>query len=168
MLWPTRSHLWPIKLGIGRIEYIFTYYCWCYIFQYCIAKAGEQLTELHLNYDKCSEYPLEFVENKQEHVGFEIKRKMTLTKDKLCLKYNDYLTLQGIPSEAYKYCIGNRSALEWIVDQYQLKEDARSGIINNPNFPEDPKYIVKLIGKIVTVSIETVNIVTNLPSLDTN
>ena len=132
------------------------------------AKAGDQLIELHLNYDKCLEYPLEFVENIREHVSFEIKGKMALTKDKLCLKYNDYLTLQGIPSEAYKYCIGNRSALVWIVDQYQLKEDARSSITNNPNSPEDPKHIVKLIGKIVTVSIETVDIVNNLPPLDTN
>ena len=58
-----------------------------------------------------------------------------------------------------------RSALEWIIDQYRVKEDKRSGIINDPNREDDPQYIVKLIGKVITVSLETVEIVEGLPEL---
>ena len=54
-----------------------------------------------------------------------------------------------------EYRLGNRSTLEWIVDQYRVKTDKRSGIINDPNREADPQYIVKLIGKVIAVSLET-------------
>ena len=53
--------------------------------------------------------------------------------------------------------------LFFIIDQYRIKTDKRSGIVNDPNREDDPQYIVKLIGKIITVSLETVKIVKNLP-----
>ncbi len=84
---------------------------------------------------------------------------------KTTLIYNDFLTLAGIPAEAHRYKLGNRSALDWIVDQYQIKTDKRSGITNDPNRPDDPQYIVRLIKKIVTVSLETMKIVDGLPKL---
>ena len=90
---------------------------------------------------------------------------MKLSKDKTLLKYNDYLTLDGIPVEVYKYRLGNRSALEWIVDQYRVKTDKRSGIVNDPNRTDQPRYIVDLIGRVITVSLKTVEIVKNLPPL---
>ena len=56
-------------------------------------------------------------------------------------------------------------ALEWVIDQYRVKTDKRSGIVNDPNRADDPQYIVKLIGQVITVSLETVDIVENLPVL---
>ncbi len=91
---------------------------------------------------------------------------MRLIKDKTAIVYNDFLTLSGIPPEAFEYKLGNRSALEWIIDRYQIHRDKRSGIVNDPNRPDDPQYIVKLIGKVITVSLETVGIVKALPSLE--
>jgi predicted helicase len=44
--------------------------------------------------------------------------------------------------------------------------DIRSGIINDPNNPDAPEYIVKLIGKVITVSVETVTIIKELPKLE--
>ena len=79
--------------------------------------------------------------------------------------YNDFLTLDGIPPKALAYRLGNRSALEWIIDQYRVKEDKRSGIINDPNREDDSQYIVKLIRKVITVSLETMEIVEDLPKL---
>lgn len=61
--------------------------------------------------------------------------------------------------------MGNRSALEWVIDQYQVSTDRRSGIINDPNQPDDPQAIVRLIGQVITVSLETVRIVNSLPPL---
>ena len=92
--------------------------------------------------------------------------KMKLSKDQTQLVYNDFLTLDGIPEKAFDYRLGTRSALEWIINQYCVKIDKRSGIVNDPNRANDPQYIVKLIGKVITVSLETVKVVEGLPDLD--
>src|SRR5437879_308998 len=81
---------------------------------------------------------------------------MKLSKDKRSLIYNDFLTLSGIPPEVFEYRLGNRSALEWIIDQYQVSTDKRSGITNDPNRRDDPQYVLRLIGQVITVSLETV------------
>ena len=73
--------------------------------------------------------------------------------------YNDFLTLSGSPPEVFEYRSGNRSALEWIIDPYQVSTDKRSGITNDPNRLDDPKYIVRLIEQVITVSLETVKLV---------
>ena len=91
--------------------------------------------------------------------------KMRLSKDKTQLLYNDFLTLDGIPAAAFDYRLGNRSALDWIIDQYRVKTDKRSGIVNDPNRADDPQYIVRLIGKVISLSLETVQIVGALPEL---
>jgi predicted helicase len=90
---------------------------------------------------------------------------MKLTKDKTSLIYNQFLTLSGIPPETYEYRLGNRSALEWIIDQYQVSTDKRSGITNDSNREDDKTYILRLIGQVITVSLETVKIVKALPEL---
>jgi predicted helicase len=81
------------------------------------------------------------------------------------LKYNDFLSLQGIPERAHDYKIGNRSALEWLVDQYRVRTYNRYDITHNPNDPEDKWHIVDLIKRVTTVSVKTVDIVNNLPDL---
>ena len=90
---------------------------------------------------------------------------MKLSKDKTSVVYNDFLTLGNFPPKAFDYRLGNRSALEWVVDQYRVKTDKRSGIVNDANRADDPQYIVRLIGKVITVSLETVDIIENLPEL---
>ena len=87
---------------------------------------------------------------------------MKLSKDKRSLIYNDFLTLSGIPAEVFEYRLGNRSALDWIIDQYQVSTDKRSGITNDPNRADDPEYIVRLVAQVVTVSLETVRLVDSL------
>ena len=67
------------------------------------------------------------------------------------------------PSAARTRLPGNRSALEWVIDQYQTKEDKRSGIRSDPNRADDEEYIVRLVGQVVRVSLETVRIVNALP-----
>ena len=90
---------------------------------------------------------------------------MRLSKDKTQIKYNDFLTRTGIPPEIFEYKLGNRSALDWIIDQYQVSTDKRSGITNDPNRLDDEEYIVRLIKQVITVSLETVKIVEGLPDL---
>jgi Type ISP C-terminal specificity domain len=88
---------------------------------------------------------------------------MKLDKDKKSLFVNDSLTLEGILPEVFDCRLGNRSALDWVIDQYQAYTDKRSGINSDPNREVDPEYIVRLIGQVVRVSVETVKIVSSLP-----
>lgn len=101
------------------------------------------------------------LENSDLPVDLRVE-KMKLSKDKTTIIYNEYLTLTGIPPEVWQYKLGNKSALDWIIDQYQIKTDKRSGIINDPNRLDDEMYIIRLIKKIITVSLETVKLVSDL------
>jgi predicted helicase len=128
------------------------------------AGAGARLAELHVNYERQPEYPLERIEHPHAPLDWRVER-MRLSKDRRQIVYNNFLTLSGVPPETYEYRLGNRSALEWVLDQYQLSTDRRSGITNDPNRPEDPQYILRLVAQVVTVSLETVGIVRALPEL---
>ncbi len=127
-------------------------------------RAGQRLAEIHVRYEQQPEYPLAKTEKDDEKLNYRVT-KMRLSKDKTSLIYNQFLTLSGIPPETYEYRLGNRSALEWVIDQYQVSTDKRSGITNDPNRPDDPQYILRLIGQVITVSLETVKIVAALPAL---
>lgn len=121
------------------------------------AAAGKELARLHVEYESLDAWPLEEIET--EGVAYsERVEKMKLSADKQSLRVNESLTLGGIPAEAFEYRLGSRSALEWVVDQYQVKGDS------DPNREDDPGYIVRLVGQVVRVSVETVRIVNVLPA----
>ncbi len=127
--------------------------------------AGRELADLHVNYESVPKYDgLKYIETPELPIDWRVE-KMKLSRDKTQLVYNDFLTLDGIPAAAYDYRLGNRSALEWIVDQYRVKTDKRSGIVNDPNRADQPQYIVDLIARIITVSLKTVEVVSGLPGL---
>ena len=125
------------------------------------AAAGKKLAALHLDYEKLDPHPLQFVTN-DKPLSYRVE-KMKLSKDTASLRVNDSLTLAGIPPAVYEYRLGNRSALHWIIDQYQVSVDKRSGIVSDPNREDDPEYIVRLIGQVVKVSSESVRIIKALP-----
>jgi predicted helicase len=127
------------------------------------AGAGRELARLHVDYEKLEPWPLEWIENPAVPLSCRVEDKMRLNKDKTALAVNPSLTLAGIPPETFEYRLGNRSALEWVVDQYRVTEDDRSGIKSDPNREDDPQYIVRLVGQVVRVGIETVRIVRGLP-----
>ena len=138
------------------------------------SRAGAQLADLHLNYESAERYQLDW---HAERTPPSYRVEKMLPKGKVegehgnykvyeTLKYNDGLTLRGIPERAFAYRLGNRSALDWIVDQYRVKTDKRSGITHDPNgYSDDPQYILKLIESVITVSLRTVDIVEILAKL---
>lgn len=132
------------------------------------AKAGETLAALHTGYESQKEYKLKRVETPGVKPDWRVER-MKLSKDKRALIYNDWLTLEGLPAEAHDYRLGNRSALDWIVDQYQVERSKENPdeILSDPNRVDDEDYIVRLIGQVVTVSVETMKLVRALPPLET-
>jgi len=126
------------------------------------ARAGRELAKLHLEYEELEPHALDWIETPDVPLSYRVE-KMKLSKDKTQLKVNDSLSLAGIPPEVFEYRLGNRSALDWVIDQYRIKTDKRSGITSDPNRPDDPEYIVRLVGQVVEVSLETVRIVAGLP-----
>ena len=126
------------------------------------ARAGRELARLHLEYEEMEPYALDWIETPEVPLSYRVE-KMRLSKNKTQLKVNDLLSLAGIPPEVFGYRLGNRSALDWVIDQYRVKTDKRSGITSDPNRPDDPEYIVRLVGQVVEVSLQTVRIVAGLP-----
>lgn len=135
------------------------------------AAAGRELSRLHLNYETVDPYPLTeaALANASLRVAKMRYAKNGRADDKTTIIYNDDITLSGIPDEAHEYLLGSRSALDWIVERYQVKTDKASGIVNDPNTwgdeHGDPRYILDLIKRVTTVSVETMKIVNALPSL---
>ena len=128
------------------------------------AQAGARLAELHVHYERQPEHALQWIESDDAPISYRVD-KMKLSRDKRQLIVNDFLTLSGIPPQAFDYRLGNRSALHWVIDRYRVRTDKRSGIVNDPNRLDDPQYIVRLVGKVIAVSVETVEIVGGLPGL---
>ncbi|MCU0498264.1 MAG: helicase [Anaerolineae bacterium] len=130
-----------------------------------VSAIGSQLAQLHLDYESIAPYPLEYVWKPDRPVSYRVE-KLRLSKDRDAITVNDSLTLKGIPAAAFDYRLGNRSALEWIIDQYQVKKDVQSGIVSDPNqYSDNPQYIVKLIGRVTQVSLETMRLIAQLPEL---
>ena len=101
--------------------------------------------------------------------GYDTKGKAKNVDDKTRIIYNEKIAIAGIPEEAYKYVVNGKSAIEWIMERYAVTTDKASGIVNDPNDwateHNDPKYIFNLVLRIITVSLETMKIVKNLPKL---
>jgi predicted helicase len=124
---------------------------------HAFAAAGKELARLHVGYESLDPWPLERIETKGVPYSERVT-KMKLSPDKQSLWVNESLTLAGIPRETFDYRLGSRSALDWIIDQYQIKGES------DPNREDDPGYIVRLIGQVVRVSIATQEIVKTLPA----
>ena len=129
------------------------------------AAGGQKLANLHVNYESAKEFPLQRQENKDARLDYRVEA-MKLSKDKASLFYNDFLTLSGIPPEVFEYRLGNRSALEWVIDQYRVTRDEQGNITSDPNRLDDEQYILRLLGQVISVSLETVKVVKGLPELN--
>ena len=129
-----------------------------------VVSAGKKLADLHVNYESAQEFPLQRQENKAVKLDWRVEA-MKLSKDKASLFYNDFLTVSGLPPEVFDYKLGNRSALEWMIDQYRVTRDEHGHIASDPNRMDDEEYIVRLIVQVVMVSVGTVQIVKALPEV---
>ena len=125
------------------------------------ANIGKQLMDIHLNYESAKEYNLTWLENENIPFSWRVEQ-MRLSTDKRVVVVNESLRLGPLPQECFQYQLGNRSALEWVIDQYQVTKDKRSGIESDPNRLDDEEYIVRLVCKVVQVSVETVQLVNEL------
>ena len=134
------------------------------------SQAGEVLAGLHLDYERGEGYELDWRVTRKP-ISYRVDKMLPQNRRKSeagytvyeGLKVNGSLTLDGIPEGAFAYRLGNRSALDWVVDQYRVKTDKRSGIVHNPNgWSDDERYIVDLVERVVGVSLRTVEVVEGL------
>ncbi len=133
------------------------------------SKAGRKLAEIHLNYENVPPYKEVKVTNQTS--GFYKVEKMRFPEKgrKDTIIFNSKITISNIPEKAYEYVVNGKSAIEWIMERYQITTHKESGIINDPNDWADevgnPRYILDLLLSIINVSVQTVDIVNDLPKV---
>jgi predicted helicase len=136
---------------------------------WAFSKAGRGLADLHVNYESVPAYPGLTVTGAES--GFFTVEKMRFPQkgQKDTILYNSRITVFDIPAVAYEYVVNGKSAIEWIMERYQVTVHSESGIRNDPNDwakeVGNPRYILDLLLSIVNVSVQTVEIVKGLPKL---
>lgn len=143
-------------------------------------EAGRRLADLHVNYEKQPLYEgctIESVENPRYTVaqmkyGKVPGRKGNDALDKSVILFNSDITIRNVPLDAQEYVVNKKSALDWIIERACVSVDKKtgSGIVNDFNdyaqSIHQDKYIFELVLRIITVSLETMTIVTSLPPLE--
>jgi predicted helicase len=123
------------------------------------AELGKQLMALHLDYESAEHYPL-----KRQDVNLAKipKTKLKADKQQGLIFIDDNTTLSELPASVWEYKLGNRSALEWVLDQYKEKKPKDPTIaekFNNYRFADYKEQVIELLMRVCTVSVGTVNIV---------
>lgn len=139
-------------------------------------KIGKELISLHLNYEEVEPYKQVTIRlngvpnyrvNKMKYGKKKDPKTGKSVKDRSTIIFNSYITISDIPEKAYQYIVNGKSAIEWIMDQYKVKTDNKSGIIDDPNdYSDDPKYIFTLLLRIINVSVQTVDLIDQLPKFE--
>ncbi|MBR4126338.1 MAG: DEAD/DEAH box helicase [Alphaproteobacteria bacterium] len=137
---------------------------------WAFSKAGRDLAELHLNYETVAPCPDVIVEG-AEHGIFRLEKMRFKSKDdKSTIVFNPSITVSNIPLKAYDYVVNGRSAIEWVMERYQIKTDKDSGITNDPNDwaieHGQPRYILDLLLSVINVSLQSLDIIAALPKPD--
>ena len=137
---------------------------------WAFSKAGRDLAELHLNYETVAPCPDVIVEG-AEHGNFRVEKMRFKSKDdKSTIVFNPSITVSNIPLKAYDYVVNGRSAIEWVMERYQIKTDKDSGITNDPNDwglgHNNPRYILDLLLSVINVSLKSLDIIAILPKPD--
>jgi predicted helicase len=135
------------------------------------SRTGRLLSNLHMNYEECEEYPL--VESITALGPLEVQKirfgKSAGKEDKSRLILASGVELSGVPLEAYEYKIGSRSPIDWVMERFAVKTDKDSGLLVNPNDwgleHDDPDYILKLVKRVVFVCVESQSLISSIPSL---
>ena len=136
---------------------------------WAFSKGGRKLADLHINYEAVPTY--EGVTVKGEESNFFKVEKMRFPKkgQKDTIIFNSKITIENIPAQAYEYVVNGKSAIEWIMERYQITIHKESQIRNDPNDwateVGNPRYILDLLLSIINVSVQTVEVVNNLPKI---
>jgi predicted helicase len=146
-----------LKREFPRIPFYAEFWRW--------ADWGEQLMALHIGYETVEPWPLERVDTpdeKSRKAGLAPKAMLRANKDAGNIQLDSETQLTGVSSEAWTYRLGNRSALEWILDEYKEKTPRDPTIrdkFNTYRFADHKEKVVDLLKRVTRVSVETMKIV---------
>lgn len=130
------------------------------------AKWGKQLMQLHIHYETVSPYPLRREDKPLKNPSAKSKVKLKADKTAGKIEIDEITTLHDIPAQAWQYQLGNRTALEWVLDQYKEKTPSDKTILekfNTYQFADYKESVIMLLQRVCTVSIETVKIIDTFP-----
>lgn len=142
---------------------------------WAFSRAGRLLADLHLYYDDFSKAPpaemIGVVVKGAENGHFRVEKMRFPSKDdKSRILYNAQITIENIPAAAYEYLVNGKSAIEWVMERYAVSVHKDSGIRNDPNdWAEEagnPRYILDVLLSVIRLSVETVEVVKELPKLE--
>lgn len=137
---------------------------------WAFSKAGRALADLHINYESVPPYDGVNVVGADKANYHVTKMRFPKKGQEGTIIYNSSITISDIPEKAYEYVVNGKSAIEWIMERYQVNTDKKSGITNDPNDwakeVDNPRYILDLLLSIINLSVQTVDIVNNLPKLE--
>jgi predicted helicase len=142
-----------LKRQTPRIPFLDAFWQW--------AEWGKQLMDLHLNYESSPPYGLTRVEQ-PPRPGSVNRPRLYAEMESGRIVVDDSTILSEIPSDAWEYKLGNRCALEWILEQYKesTPRDATvSSKFNTYRFSEHKEEVIDLVARVTTVSVETQKIV---------
>lgn len=129
------------------------------------AEWGEKLMALHIGYETVELWPLKRIDApdaKSRKAGLAPKAMLKADKDSGNIQLDSETQLTGVPPEAWTYKLGNRSALEWILDQYKEKTPKDPTIrekFNTYRFADHKEKVIDLLKRVTRVSVETMKIV---------
>ena len=149
-----------LKREFPRIPFYENFFQW--------SNWGKQLMNLHINYETVEPYALQ---QKEVNTKEEPKAKLKALKDIGVIQLDENTELHGIPKEAWEYKLGNRSALEWILDQYKEKKPSDPTIaekFNTYKFADYKDKVIDLLKRVCTVSVETVKVVREMERVQVN
>jgi predicted helicase len=130
---------------------------------------GKQLMDLHIDYDNVTPYNLRVVDNtKAFNPKYKLKVKLKPNPTLGTIEIDEHTNLIGIPVEAWQYKLGNRSALEWVLDQYKEKKIVDKTIaaqFDVYRFADYKAEVIDLLQKICTVSVETIKIMSEMEKI---
>ncbi len=126
---------------------------------------GEKLMALHIGYETVEPWPLERIDTadeKSRKAKIAPKAALKADKDAGNIRLDSETQLTGVPPQAWTYRLGNRSALEWILDQYKEKTPKDPTIrekFNTYRFADHKEKVIDLLRRVTRVSVETMQIV---------
>lgn len=137
---------------------------------WAFSKAGRKLADLHINYESVPAFDGVTVRGAESRFYKVEKMRFPKKDQKDTIIFNSKITIENIPEKAYEYVVNGKSAIEWIMERYQITINKDSQIKNDPNdwAAEHNKetYILDLLLSVINVSVQTVDIVNSLPKLN--
>ena len=141
--------------------------------------SGEKLENLHVGFESADMCPalingtsdgLSELQDEHFHVQKMRFAKTGKSVDQSVIQYNDHIRVSDIPLDAYDYVVSGKPAIRWVMERQAVSVHKESGIVNDPNdfawgAMNDPAYPLKLLLRVITVSLETNRIVASLPQL---